>query len=217
MKRSLGAVALAATTVLAVPATVFAHGSVYQSTAFTGAALTLEQRYFVTNHGFSYILKESNGITDASGADARKGMVAYNFAPSAWRSPQGQAKKDFATVMNLIRTPPTAYPGGGYVDPDEQANILPAYVNHAFDFQNRSNKDLLIKPWIPPNVAGLTGVDFGLRTYEKATIALEVVFEVTDQGTGRVRDEGGKEPLLPPTEEIITVGVSGPAADAPAM
>lgn len=125
--------------------------------------------------------------------------------------------RDFATVMNLIRTPPTAYPGGGYVDPDEQANILPAYVNHAFDFQNRSNKDLLLKPWMPPNVAGLTGVDFGLRTYEQATIALEVVFEVTDQGTGRVRDEGGKEPLLPPTEEIITVGTAGPAMAAPAM
>lgn len=124
--------------------------------------------------------------------------------------------RDFATVMNLIRTPPTAYPGGGYVDPDEQANILPAYVNHAFDFQNRSNKDLLLKPWIPPNVAGLTGVDFGLRTYEPATVALEVVFEVTDQGTGRVRDEGGKEPLLAPTEAIITVGTAAPAPAAPA-
>ena len=125
--------------------------------------------------------------------------------------------RDFATVMNLIRSPPTSYPGGGYVDPDEQANILPAYVNHAFDFQNRSNKDLLLKPWVPPNVAGLTGVDFGLRTYEQATIALEVVFEITDQGTGRVRDEGGKEPLLPATEAIITVGTAGPAMAAPTM
>ena len=40
------------------------------------------------------MIKESNGITDASGADAKKGMVAYNFAPSAWR-----AGKDFAEVM----------------------------------------------------------------------------------------------------------------------
>jgi hypothetical protein len=105
MKRSLGAAALAVTTVLAVPATVFAHGSVYQSRAYTGAALTLEPRYFVTNHGFSYVLKESNGLTDASpGADAKKGMVAYNFAPSAWRSPQGGTKKTFAEVMTQAGT-----------------------------------------------------------------------------------------------------------------
>jgi hypothetical protein len=104
MKQILGAAALAATTVLAVPALAFAHGSVYQSTAYTGAGLTLETRYFVTNHGYSYLLKETNGITDASGADAKKGMVAYNFAPSAWRSPQGGTKKTFAEVMTQAGT-----------------------------------------------------------------------------------------------------------------
>lgn len=119
--------------------------------------------------------------------------------------------RDFATVMNLIRTPPTTYPGGAYVEPEDQAAILPAYVNHAFDFENHSNRDPLVKQYIPPNIAGLTGVDFGLRTYEKATIALEVVLEVTDLAGDRVRDEGSKDELMPPTDVIITVGTAGPA------
>ena len=119
--------------------------------------------------------------------------------------------RDFATVMNLIRTPPTTYPGGGYVEPEDQAAILPAYVNHAFDFQNHSNKDPLLKQYIPTNVAGLTGVDFGLRTYEKATIALEIVLEITDLSGDHVRDEGSKDAILPPTDVIITVGTAGPA------
>jgi hypothetical protein len=104
MKPYLGAAALAATAVLVVPSFAFGHGSVYQSKAYTGAALALETRYFVTNHGYSYVLKETNGITELSGADAKKGMVAYNFAPSAWRSPQGGTKKTFAEVMNQAGT-----------------------------------------------------------------------------------------------------------------
>ena len=86
MKQILGAAALPPPPSSPCPPFAFAHGSVYQSTAYTGAGLTPETRYFITNHGFSYVLKESNGITDASGADAKKGMVAYNFAPSAWRT-----------------------------------------------------------------------------------------------------------------------------------
>ena len=97
------------------------------------------------------------------------------------------------------------------MEPEDQASILPTYVNHAFDFQNHSNKDPLVKSWVPETVAGLTGVDFGLRTYGPATIALEVVLEVTDQGTGKVREEGADDALLPPTQEIITVGTAGPA------
>ena len=64
---------------------------------------------------------------------------------------------------------------------------------------------------MPATAAGLTGVDFGLRAYEEATIALEVVAEVTDQGTGKVREEGATDALLPATQTIITVGTSGPA------
>jgi len=119
--------------------------------------------------------------------------------------------RDFATVMNLIKFPPTTYPGGQPIDPADQGTVLPSYVNHAFDWLNHSNKDPLVKQWVPTTVAGLTGVDFGLRTYEPATIALEVVLEVTDQGSGKVREEGATDVLLPPTDIIVTVGTSGPA------
>jgi hypothetical protein len=79
-------------------------------------------------------------------------------------------------------------------------------VNHAFDEQNHSERDPLIRPWIPGVVAGLTGIDMGLRTTEQARIALEVVVEITDQGTNKVREEGENDALLPPSEEIITIG-----------
>jgi hypothetical protein len=104
MKPLLGAAALAATAALAAPSFALAHGSVYPSKAYTGVGLTEETRYFVTNHGFSYVLKESNGITDASGADAKKGMVAYNLAPGAWRNPTVGPKKTFAEVMDQAGT-----------------------------------------------------------------------------------------------------------------
>jgi hypothetical protein len=119
--------------------------------------------------------------------------------------------RDFATAMNLIKFPPEGYPGGGAVEEEDRATLLATYVNHAFDFQNHSHKDPLVKAWVPQTVAGLTGVDFGLRTYEPCTIALEVVLEVTDQGTGKVREEGADDALLAPTEEIITIGTAGPA------
>lgn len=119
--------------------------------------------------------------------------------------------RDFATVMNLIKNPPTTYPGGQAVDPANQPALLPTYVNHAFDFENLSNKDPLVKQWVPSTVAGLTGIDFGLRTYEQATVALEIVVEVTDQGNNRVREQGSSDALLPATTTIITVGTSGPA------
>jgi hypothetical protein len=118
---------------------------------------------------------------------------------------------DFATVMNLIKNPPTSYPGGQAVDPADQAALLPTYVNHAFDFENLSNKDPLVKQWVPSTVAGLTGIDFGLRAYEQSTIAVEIVVEVTDQGNDKVREQGSDKPLLAPTTTIVTVGTSGPA------
>jgi hypothetical protein len=120
-----------------------------------------------------------------------------------------EVARDFATAMNLIKFPPTGYPGGQPVDAADQAALLPTYVNHAFDFENHSNKDPLVKQWVPATVAGLTGIDFGLRTYEQATIALEIVVEVTDQGTGKVQDEGSNDALLAPTTTIITVGSAG--------
>jgi hypothetical protein len=114
--------------------------------------------------------------------------------------------RDFGTVMNLIMFPPTTLPGGQMLEEGESA--LPTYVNHAFDFQNHSERDALIRGWIPNVVAGLTGIDMGLRTTEPARIALEVVVEITDQGSDKVRREGEKDELLPPTDVIITIGTA---------
>jgi hypothetical protein len=111
--------------------------------------------------------------------------------------------RDFATVMALIDNPPTSLPGGGMLEEGETA--LPTYVNHAFDEQNHSERDPLTRPWVPGVVAGLTGIDMGLRTTEPARIALEVVVEITDQGTGKVRQEGENDALLPKNDTIITI------------
>lgn len=110
---------------------------------------------------------------------------------------------DFATVMNMIAYPPLIPGGGGeYEDPTV------TYTNHAFEVRNRSFEDLLIKPYIPAVVPGLTGIDFGLRTYEPATIAIEVAVELVDQGNGRVQERGSDEPLLEPTDQVVTVGTA---------
>jgi hypothetical protein len=113
---------------------------------------------------------------------------------------------DFATVMNLIKNPPMVEGGG---DNMEDPTVI--YTNHAFQWQNRSYNDLLVKDWVPTTVAALTGLDLGFRTSEKADMAIEVAVEVVDKNGTRVRREGEEDkPLLKPTEEIITVGVAPP-------
>jgi hypothetical protein len=111
---------------------------------------------------------------------------------------------DFATVMALIKSPPEA-PGG-----DDMEDVTVTYTNHAFQWQNRSFNDLLVKPWVPATIAGLTGLDLGFRTEEPATIAIEVEVEVVDKRGDRVKRDGEKGSLLPPSDEVITVGVAPP-------
>jgi hypothetical protein len=118
---------------------------------------------------------------------------------------------DFATVQNMIKFPPPL-PNGAQQDPDMMADPLPIYANHAFNFINHSYDDLLIAPYIPTVIAGLTGIDFGLRTREKATIALEIQVEVLDSGQGRVQEAGSAAKLLARTNEVVTVGSAVPAA-----
>ncbi len=136
---------------------------------------------------------------------------------------------DFATVQNMIKNPPPL-PGGVQEDPDMMTDPLPIYANHAFNIQNHSYNDVLVQPYIPQVVAGLTGIDFGFRiskptcvpdptTPDKpcggATVALEIAIEIVDQGKGRVQQEGGTKPLLEATTEVVTVGSPVPAAMAP--
>jgi hypothetical protein len=139
----------------------------------------------------------------AGEASRRHGVITYDD--------MDEVARDFATVMNLIKFPPAGYDDGS----GEEQSALPTYVNHAFHFQNRSQRDPLVQAWVPPVAAGLTGIDFGLLTTEPGAdgtnapnIALEIVVEVTDLGTGKVRREGADDVLLEPTTEIITVGVT---------
>jgi hypothetical protein len=111
---------------------------------------------------------------------------------------------DFATVMNMIANPPTL-PSS---QPGEFEDLTVTFTNHAFEVRNRSFNDYLVKPYIPAVIAGLTGIDFGLRTTEPATIAIEIAIEVVDQGSGRVRERGSDDPLLDAPTEIITVGTA---------
>lgn len=110
---------------------------------------------------------------------------------------------DLATVMALLKDPPE-------VEGDaEEEDPTVTYTNHAFHWQNRSYKDPLVAYWVPSTVAGLTGLDLGFRTYEPATVAIEVAIELVDKNGKRIqREDQLTEPLLPPTEEIITVGVA---------
>lgn len=129
-----------------------------------------------------------------------------------------EVARDFATAMNIIKFPPETALGGGELEEGESP--VPSYVNHAFHFENRSEHDPLVQQWVPSTVAALTGVEIGLRTSDAGEtsadpemptapkLALEVVVEITDLGTGKLRREGADDILLEPNETIITAGVA---------
>ncbi len=111
---------------------------------------------------------------------------------------------DLATVMSLIANPPES------IDGFQDADPLVSLANHAFHVQNRSGSDPLVDRYTPRIIAGLTGVDAGLRTYEPANVALEVVVEVIDEGNANPvaseEDEEDGKRLLRTPETYITVG-----------
>jgi hypothetical protein len=110
---------------------------------------------------------------------------------------------DLATVMQLIETPPTT--GEEFGD----ADLLAIHANHAFHGQNRAGRSPLVDPYQPMIIAGLTGIDIGLRTSEPANVALEVVVElvrVDDESPVPTPDEEQEGRLLREPEAYITVG-----------
>lgn len=134
---------------------------------------------------------------DAGEASRRHGTYTFDDLD--------EMARDFATAMNLIQNPPDPMPGQ---DEDEDRTIV--YVNHAFAFQNHSERDLLVKDWLPPVVPALTGFDIALRTFEPAKVAIEVVAEVVDTGLHKVKTEGRKGELLEAPTTVITVGATAP-------
>jgi hypothetical protein len=172
-----------------------------------------EGEYSPNRSGYEYYYSlEGKGAGERS---RRHGTLTYDD--------MDEVVRDFATVMNMIKFPPTMGIGGYELEDGEDP--LPGYANHAFHFENRSENDPLLKDYVPSTFAGLTGVDIGLRTGDTSEIpgppdmegqatrvapkiALEVVVEITDLGSGKLRREGADDVLLEPTQEIITVGVA---------
>jgi hypothetical protein len=77
-----------------------------------------------------------------------------------------------------------------------------AYANNIMNPQNRSNSgDPLYDPWIPPVIAGLTGFDLGLRSYDTGNLAIEITMEIKDVNGNRFVAYGSSAPQIgvPPT------------------
>lgn len=88
-RKTTAAGAAMATALLVAPAAALGHGSVYETTAKVASSPATnpptfldQQRYVVTNHGYSYVLRETNGRT-------ARGMINYAAAPSALRTQPG--------------------------------------------------------------------------------------------------------------------------------
>lgn len=111
---------------------------------------------------------------------------------------------DFATVMNIIDQAPPP-------DPTSDSDPTVTYVNHAFAIENKSYKSPLVAPFKPSVIPGLTGVDIGLRTRAAANIALEVVVELVDRGSGRVLARDSTSAAIPEPTNFITAGYGGGA------
>lgn len=91
---------------------------------------------------------------------------------------------DLGTAMMIQRRPP----------PPDSDFAGPGLYFRAFNAQNRSSQpDPLLQPYLPPVVAGIVGFDLGLRTSEKAKVAVEVVIDVEDVQGDRVIKEGDTE------------------------
>ena len=95
--RKLGVALATLAATLALPAFASAHTSVYQDigklvpdpppSPIDYADLDDQTRYVVANHGYTYVLRETNTLTD-------QGMVDYKRAPGAWRSQPGVTTTD---------------------------------------------------------------------------------------------------------------------------
>lgn len=105
---------------------------------------------------------------------------------------------DLGTAMVLQKKPQAA----------DSPFAGPALYNRAFNVQNRSSQpDPLLAPFIPKVVAGLVGFDLGLRSYEPAKIAVEVILDVEDVNGDRV---------IPAGDDTRRVGRPGEALVPPA-
>ena len=135
---------------------------------------------------------EVPGLDDEFGRSSRvHGVISFDA--------MHEMAIDFATAMNIIANPPAA-------DDETLPYGAATLVNHAFDIHNSSENDPLVDYYIPDVIAGLTGFDVGLRTYEPANLALEIVIEVVDEDSQRVVEDGSSDPVLETPTTEFTVG-----------
>lgn len=101
-----------------------------------------------------------------------------------------------ASAMNLIKSPQAQ--AAMNAPPGQPSNFnTTGYANNIFNPQNRSNgNDPLYTPWIPPVIAGLTGFDLGIRTFEPASVAVEITIDVQDLKGNRFVAADSKDPQL---------------------
>jgi hypothetical protein len=82
-------------------------------------------------------------------------------------------------------------------DDNENGYDATGIANNIMNPQNRSNGgDPLYTPWIPPVIAGLTGFDLGLRTFEPANVAIEITIDITDVNGNRFVQYGSSAAQL---------------------
>lgn len=116
----------------------------------------------------------------------------------------GELATDLTIAMSLAERPPAE--DGGFAGA--------ALYNRTFASQNRSSEpDPVLAPWLPPQrgkVAAVTGFDLGLRTYEQAKVAIELVIDMEDLNGERVVMDEDTEPKLgrPGTELTPPAGAA---------
>ncbi len=87
--------------------------------------------------------------------------------------------------------------------PFDQATLL----NHDFNVQYRTNDgDKLMEPYIPTVIAGLTGFDLGLQSYDQMNVALEVTIQLIDNSVSPAAPQGK---FIAPGEPGKPVGPPG--------
>lgn len=101
---------------------------------------------------------------------------------------------DLVTAMKLMATPPPAEGDFGG----------PSLFNRAFNIQNRSSEpDPVLAGWLPTGpIATVIGFDLGLRTYEQAKLAVELVIDIEDtngERTIKSGEEGDRRIGIPGT------------------
>ncbi len=79
-------------------------------------------------------------------------------------------------------------------------------LNHDFNTQNYPGpSDPLLAPYTPTVVAGLTGFDLGLQSYEPVNVELEVTVNVQDTGTGKIAPPGTTSGLIGEPPAVLTI------------